>query len=346
MTERVKHRAGAIAGRLVVRIVDFAAARGHDAEALCREHGLVLEQLREPTSRVPYAVVETLGMRVLELTADDYLGLHLAQDVRDAPTFDAGVLLMMSSRTLRDALQRMERYQNYWGDGARYALVASARGMAVRLLQRDPLSVYQRHSEECALAEIVLGARRLTADPQLTPLAVRFRHAALADARELHALFGLMPAFGASHCEIELAHATLDTALPQANEAFRLFFQEQVERALTQLGRSGLAADVRATAHATLASGQCSMTETARTLGISARTLQRRLHAEGTSFGDVVDALRRELAHTYLSQTLSLQEIAWLLGYADVSAFHHAFKRWTGMTPEQARARACISQTT
>jgi len=344
MAERVKHRAGAIAGHILVRVVDFAAARGHDAEQLCREHGLVLAQLRDASTRVPYALAEQLAMRVLALTADPNLGLHLAHDVRDAPTLDAGVLLMMSSPTLRDALQRMERYQSFWADGARFALLPVERGAVVRYMFFEPLSVYQRHSDECALAEIVLGARRLTGQDDLTPAAVRFRHAAPADVREHHALFRAPLQFDAEHCEIELRSESLSAPLPQANETFRLFFQAQVERALAQLpGGSGLAADVRAAAQAALASGQCSMAETAHALGISTRTLQRRLQAEGTSFAELLDALRRELAHTYLSQALPLQQIAWLLGYGDVSAFHHAFKRWTGLTPEQARARIASS---
>jgi AraC-like DNA-binding protein len=61
------------------------------------------------------------------------------------------------------------------------------------------------------------------------------------------------------------------------------------------------------------------------------------LQAEGTSFAELVDALRREMAAAYLDQRVPVQEIAWLLGYAEPSAFHHAFKRWTGTTPEQAR---------
>ena len=336
-----KPRAGAIAGPIAVRLLDFAAARGHDPEQLCREHGLVLSQLRDPRSRVSYTVIDQVGLRVLELTQDPNLGLHLAFDVRDAATFDAGVLLMMSSPSLRDALSRMQDYQHYWADSVRTVLSSTPRGAVVRYLRQEPLNVIQRHSDECALLEILLGARRLTGDSQLTPLAVRFRHHAPADTREHVALFGLTPEFGAECCEIELSDASLDLRLPQANEAFRLFFQEQVERALSQLpGASGLRAEVRALAQATLSNGRCSMAETARTLGISTRTLQLRLQAEGTTLAELLDALRRELAHRYLAEALPLQQIAWLLGYADVSAFHHAFKRWTGLTPEQARERA------
>jgi len=73
-------------------------------------------------------------------------------------------------------------------------------------------------------------------------------------------------------------------------------------------------------------------------LGMSSRTLSRSLEKLGTSFNAIVETLRKELAEKYLKQSdLSLKEIAFLLGYTDSSSFNHAFKRWTGNTPKQAR---------
>jgi AraC-like DNA-binding protein len=68
--------------------------------------------------------------------------------------------------------------------------------------------------------------------------------------------------------------------------------------------------------------------------------LQRRLQQEGTTFAEVIDTLRHELARGYLEQGVGLPDVAELLGYADVTAFHHAFRRWTGESPSRyARAK-------
>jgi AraC-like DNA-binding protein len=329
---------GSISARMVVRVIDFAAARGLDPEALCRELGVSLLTLREHDARIPYALAERIGKRVLALTRDANLGLHLAHDVRDTQRFDAGVLLLMASPTLGVSFERMARYQEYWGDGARFALAPTRAGVAIRYQLQEALSDYQRHSDECAMAEIMLGARRLS-EHDLVPVRVRFRHRAPADVSEHTRVFCVEPEFETRRCEIEFDRDTLALPLPNANETYRAFFQEHVERALARLpGKSGVASDVRAAARAALAGGDCTLAGTARALGISVRTMQRRLHADGTSFGALVDALRRELATEYLAQRVPVQEIAFLLGYAEASAFHHAFKRWTGMTPEQARA--------
>jgi AraC-like DNA-binding protein len=77
----------------------------------------------------------------------------------------------------------------------------------------------------------------------------------------------------------------------------------------------------------------------AQRLGYSRRTLARRLAQEGLTFSDIVERLRNDLARQYLTDHgLSISQVAWLVGYREVSAFTHAFKRWTGETPRAARA--------
>ena len=86
--------------------------------------------------------------------------------------------------------------------------------------------------------------------------------------------------------------------------------------------------------------GQANAVEIARRIGMSQRTLVRRLSAEGLTFSDIAEELKADLARRYLRDgDLPISQIAWLLGYRDVSAFTHAFRRWTGMTPRQARAQ-------
>jgi AraC-like DNA-binding protein len=85
--------------------------------------------------------------------------------------------------------------------------------------------------------------------------------------------------------------------------------------------------------------GKASASKVAQRLGMSARTLARKLNAEGMAFVGILDQLRSALARRYLSErALPISEISWLLGYSEVSSFTHAFKRWTGKTPRQFRS--------
>jgi AraC-like DNA-binding protein len=90
-----------------------------------------------------------------------------------------------------------------------------------------------------------------------------------------------------------------------------------------------------------LPSGESRAAAVARRLGMSSRSFTRHLAEEGTTFGEILERLRRRLASRYLADgRMSLQQIAWVLGYSEPGAFTHAYKRWTGTTPRQARKPA------
>jgi AraC-like DNA-binding protein len=93
-----------------------------------------------------------------------------------------------------------------------------------------------------------------------------------------------------------------------------------------------------------LPSGRVQAATVAQQLGMSERSLRRRLAEEGTTFSELLDRVRNSLALRYLEdQHISLQQIAWLLGYSELSAFNHAFKRWSGTSPRSARQRSALS---
>lgn len=322
----------------MLQLVELAAAHGHEPQALCRSAGISWHAVQNPDATIASAAVERLSLHVAKLIGDRNVGLHLAQRSSGPAQLDPGFLMMMACGSLRESLQRMERMQTYWSDGASLQLLPLADGLCVRHQQPGAQSEFSRLSDEAALAKLAQGVRALVG-PDARPRIVRFRHPRPADTREHAALFACELHFDAPHSELELSNDLLERPLPHANETYRSIFERQVDQALARLStRSGLAADVREAARAALCSGHCSLASTARAMGIGARTLQRKLQTEGTSFGELIEALRRELAETYLAQDVPIQEIAWQLGYKTPSAFHHAFKRWTGKTPNTLRA--------
>ncbi len=322
---------------MLLRVVAFCRARGHDAEALCREAGLSLASLEAPEARVPYAAAIALGERALARTGDPDFGLHLAEDVRDAGGFDPGMLLLLSSPTVRAAFEQMIKNQRYWGDGDRSSLARVRGGVSIRYVLAGTTGAYARHADECAMAEITIGVRTLTGQP-LSPRVVRFRHAPPTSTRTHRGLFQCPFEFLATHTEIVFDDAVLDARLPHANAVFFAAFSRQVEQALARLAPAASASDdVRAALRAALLGGNCSLSRTARALGTSSRTLQRQLRDEGTSFAELVAALRRELAVAYVDHGVPLREVASRLGYADTTAFHRAYRRWTGVSPHRRR---------
>jgi AraC-like DNA-binding protein/lambda repressor-like predicted transcriptional regulator len=319
-----------ISARMPLRVVAFCERRGHDGHELCRRAGLSREALSDPNARVPYQMVERLGELALELTGDEYFGLHLAADVGDTGQFDMGLLLLMASPNVREALERMVRYQRFWGDGERATLHAArpGSGLSVRYVLLTKSRQYSRHAHECALAELAMGVRVLSGRP-ITARRVRFRHHAPRDIDQHHALFRCPIDFAAAHTEIEFDAAALETPMQHANAAFAAIFEQQLTSAIQQLPEVARTSSlVVATVRAALSPGSCTMSTTARTLGMSRRTLQRRLREEGTSFRELADSLREHMAKAYMERGVPVSEIARILGYSDSTALHHALRRW------------------
>jgi AraC-like DNA-binding protein len=131
----------------------------------------------------------------------------------------------------------------------------------------------------------------------------------------------------------------LDTPLVRADPRLCVILDRQVRETLERLPKTtDLSERVRQIVAEKLTAGEPKIGEIARGLGMSARTLQRQLDRDGTKFRELIDALRRELAVSHLKEKeIPIAEVAFLLGFSEASAFHRAFKRWSGQTPAEFR---------
>ncbi len=151
--------------------------------------------------------------------------------------------------------------------------------------------------------------------------------------------------FGASRDQFTFAQATL--ALPLVTEdrylleTLQPICDEAARKRSTAIGT--LRASVETEVQKLLPHGKAGKQYVARTLGLSERTLARKLAEEGTTYEQVVDQLRQSLALEYLKEPgVSLSQIAWLLGYEEATSFNHAFRRWTGRSPSEARGEKLL----
>lgn len=144
------------------------------------------------------------------------------------------------------------------------------------------------------------------------------------------------------HCEIVFPRAVARKPFLTRNNTMWDFFEPELRRRLADLDAGAPTADrVRAVLLELLPAGEAGMAAVGKRLGMSTRTLQRRLRAEDTTFQACVARTREKLALHYLTKSaMSASEISYLLGYADPNSFYRAFHAWTGTTPEQARSAA------
>ena len=161
------------------------------------------------------------------------------------------------------------------------------------------------------------------------------------DRRTLAAYFGHDITFGARTDELTFANETKDMTVSSADPYLNELLVANCEQALShrRANRGAFRVTIENAIVPLLPHGKVRASQIAAKLGLSQRTAARRLALEGATFSSVLESLRGDLARQYLSDPdLSISRIAWLLGYQEVSAFTHAFKRWSGKTPREARA--------
>ena len=158
---------------------------------------------------------------------------------------------------------------------------------------------------------------------------------------EFKTFFGTDVEFGVGADEVVFPPPVASLPVVRRDNYLNNLLRQYADEALARRPRrhGHIRSTVEDTVPQLLPNGKPRVSEVARQLGMSTRTLSRKLSAEGVAFADILDQLRSALAQDYLSEReLPISEIAWLLGYCEVSSFTHAFKRWTGKTPRQFRS--------
>jgi AraC-like DNA-binding protein len=177
-------------------------------------------------------------------------------------------------------------------------------------------------------------------DTRLAPRHVRIRHRRDETPAELRSFFGCDVEFGAGRDEIIFPASVSSLPVVERDNYLNDMLLRYAEAALVNRpqGRASLRSAVERVLPQLLPHARASASNVARRLGISTRTLSRKLRDEGVAFKEILDETRAALAKRYLAERdLPVSEIAWLLGFGEVSSFTHAFKRWTGITPRQFR---------
>ena len=289
-------------------------------------------------ARFPVARWAALLQRAQQSLGEPALGLAVGALI--AP-HHFGLLgyLTLCCADLAEALTRLRDYQRlvYDVNAGHLRLQADA----VVLEWGDEHGRPGQLVDECAIAALVAYARDITALPEAAPLEVRFINPAPPSPAPYAAFFRCPVGFGAPTTVVRLPAALLARPLRQPDPALRELLESQARELLARLPpRDDLEAALRDAIAALLPQGEVGLAACGARLGASARTLQRRLAASGTSFQAVLDRTRQQLVESYLADPrLKLAEIALLLGYADQAAFTRAFQRWKGCTPGQWRSR-------
>lgn len=324
---------------LVPALLRHVSARGADPAILAARFDLPDDTAELDEVKVPPSVINDMLEAAAELLAEPFLALRLPAEL-PLRGYGLAELAARASSTLRDSLLQTARYAPLVHPHLAFELVENADEASWH--QRTPAHVrgIGRHAHEYGLAHVLTHARAATGRP-VTPLRAWFAHARPRALAPLYRFFGTEElTFGEIDSGFALPRTLLDAPLHTGDPRLLATATSLADAALRANPTSqDLAPRVAAHLREHLPDNT-SADRVARALHMSPRTLQRRLESEGTSFTEVLDTTREDLARALLlDESLSLGEIGYRIGFADLPSFSRAFRRWTGIPPGQFRRR-------
>jgi AraC-like DNA-binding protein len=331
-----KHTASA-SGYLVNLLLQYATGTGINLAGLWEAVGLEASALENPMARIPVEQFNTLWHQVALRSGNPHFGLHFAETADKLTTGSVLSSVMMNCATVESALEKLARYHGLTTDFLRLRVHQQGDCAYCTVEPIDAGVSLHRHYSEAVLCSLALTLRRLTQD-KVRFIEAHFTHPCPADTAEHQRIFHCPLMFSQPRNELAIGSEALNWPIPLANAHILEQLEQLAQAMLGSLYQPDTWADrvAHQISQKLLQGEKPTLNAVARELAISPRHLQNKLKEEDITFQALLDELRKQAALKYLNErTLTICDIAFLLGFSEHSAFNHAFKRWTGTSPRE-----------
>ena len=323
---------------LFVRKVVAAAGDGVDAAALLRSAGLDPNARADPKAMISATVYYELIERIAGETDATQLPLRTGASMR-CDDYGALGLAFKAAPTLFGSYSRVARYARIWTSVVAYALEPDGSNTWFVLHRSGTRRLGLRMSNEATLASATAIAREVSHNGTFTPLEVHLTHPQPKVIAHHEAYFGCPVFFGSDRDAILISNESINRTNKLGDEGITQFLQQHLDQELALIANTkSLNERTKDVIARALSEGLPKMDDVARNLGMSVRSLHRRLADDGLTFRTLTENTRQELAEALLRDArYSIAEVAFLTGFSEQSSFNRAFKRWAGDTPATYR---------
>jgi AraC-like DNA-binding protein len=310
---------------------------GYDRRALMAAAALSEEDLQNPDGRIACSAYGTLIAHAQRERPTPNLGLELAR-VTPLGAWPLLDYLVLTSDTVGGGVSQLVRYFRVTGSPVDLNVREDAESVRIEVITTAPFA------SEYLAALMVLHFRTET-DGRFSASSIALQQRP-DDPAGVERVLGCPVIVNAPADELVVSQAMWQLPLRRRDPVLRQMLEKHADAILEQLPKqSGISSDVQRLLVTRVAGGDVRMNSIARQLGVSGRTLQRRLAEEAVTYQELVDEARKQAASRYLSNShLAIGEIAYLVGFSEPAPFYRAFRRWFGVTPEQFRSSSSESR--
>lgn len=263
------------------------------------------------------------------------LGVKIGASVQPQ---DSGVMgyMVMYCNTVAEALMHFQRYQGLIHNYSDVEI--EGKGDSVKLSWDLERGISTQLSDEVFMSGLITFIQAVTDQGELKPIAIHFNHEVDFDPEEYKKLFGCDVYFGCERVAIEIPLAAMAVPINTRNPHLFSLLEKQAAALVDENDQDEFLKNVQQVLVEGIAQGNPSLNFVAQRLNVSTRTLHRRLEDRGLNFQEMLQRTRKRLSQHYLTDlTLSLNEVGFLLGYSEQSAFNRAFRKWFDITPKKFR---------
>jgi len=319
--------------RIPLLMLEYAERFGIDRGELLRLASITPATLADPDTRLPMSALLRLWRAILERQEGTAISVRIGSTCKATRLGLVGYA-MYYSRDLLEALHRFSRYIHIISEAVQFEVATDGERTTLSF-NAHPSLLALRHPVEAQLAAVLTVGREIT-QSDLVPVAIHLPLPKAGDTSAYREVFRCPVHFNHANAAIVLATSQMRLPIKASDPTLSGYLEELAGSTLTSLGapNENFVDTVRRALWSELPGGRPNLWRTASGLGISARTLQRRLRENGTSFSAVLEELRRELSGELLAdKKRAVFDVAFLLGYSEPSAFQRAFRRWCGVLP-------------
>lgn len=323
-------------GTFILPVAQALRQQGIDALELVEEVGIDPAKAANPDWRIPHTTFNALMGRCIEASGDEAFGLLAAEQLQPQVLHGLG-LAWLASDTVYDGLARLVRFSKLISTTMDMHLEEEQDLVHIYLGRNVEIDDFVHANRDYAVG-MVIRMCRLTLGEFLAPVAVEMERPTPREPERWEYLFSSRVAFDCDTTRISWSRSDITEKLVTGDPALARVNDEQTQAYLDSFLAQTTAREVVDKIIEKLPDGPPNQQQIAEALHVSNRTLQRKLKEEGTSFMDLLQDTRLQLARKYLGQpSRSVVETSYLLGFSEPSTFSRAFKRWTGVAPAEFR---------